>query len=135
MDSSLTTQAWFICLSLSSAFDQLAPLVSKLHDGLSPTSYPIIMIEIKMDIHPNYHLKLGHDINHWVVITGFSQGWDSHPTWNPTDSDWKWVRIFNPVVNGTEYYKAQDIWTSHDSWKYKPGPSLNGSPYILWISK
>jgi len=72
MDSSLTTQAWFICLSLSSAFDQLAPLVISLLLNMLTHE---LDVEVLNSICSAFH---GHNLDSATVIA-LSQ-FKSHPS-------------------------------------------------------
>jgi hypothetical protein len=69
----------------------------------------------------------GSGLGHFVVITGVSDKtlWDRDSN-VPIDSDtnWRWIRVFNPFTNGSEYYRA--------NWFYK----IQGDYYqhgIMWI--
>ncbi len=46
-------------------------------------------------------------ICHWVVVTGISQQWQDN-----NQSEWNWVRVYNPFDDETEYYWYPDFYTS-----------------------
>jgi hypothetical protein len=90
------------------------------------------MLQFESGNHPNYTLSTDHDVHHWVVITGFSEAWDR-------GSGWEWVRIFNPFINGSEYYTSDEIHKSHQAWKHYNQVGVvwseSGDDSILWVSK
>jgi RHS repeat-associated protein len=53
---------------------------------------------------------------HWAVITGVSNEWYRTANGSNDTSPWKWVRIYNPFDNGTEYYWWADFKSSWDDW-------------------
>lgn len=50
--------------------------------------------------------------DHWIVITGISAEWNREAE---SDSEYKWIRIYNPFDNNTEYYWWPDF---KSSWRY-----------------
>jgi RHS repeat-associated protein len=89
----------------------------------SVRTWPIVLVEIKNDGHPNYKLTDEDDIEHWIVITGTSVRWAD-------GEDWQWVRIFNPIVNGQQYYPVGELFGSID----KARNSVN-EHRVLWLTK
>jgi RHS repeat-associated protein len=53
----------------------------------------------------------GGGVEHWVVITGISRDQNSLE-W---ESDWNWVRVYNPFDNETEYYPWKDFRVSWEN--------------------
>jgi RHS repeat-associated protein len=49
--------------------------------------------------------------SHWIVISGVSNEWNR--TWEGNgysyESPWRWIRIYNPFDNDTEYYTWNDF--------------------------
>jgi RHS repeat-associated protein len=87
--------------------------------------WPIVGVRINSDgmVAP-YYFGVGSHIGHWVVLTGVSKEFDNDAgNWmNYTEHDpkepknywrWRWVRIYNPFDNQTEYYPFQYFL---DSW-------------------
>ena len=60
----------------------------------------------------------GHNIPHWVLITGISEEWEQSDF-----SPWNWIRIFNPFDNQPEYYWWNDF---QPAWKQN---GVINSPY------
>jgi len=62
--------------------------------------------------------------SHWVVITGISNEWDRPGCRANGHSRWKWVRVYNPFDNQTEYYWWGDF---ENSWRTDGGAMLRVS--------
>ncbi len=54
---------------------------------------------------------------HWVVITGMSKewSWSQETAYINDNSQWNWVRIYNPFDNQTEYYHWEDFMQAWDN--------------------
>jgi hypothetical protein len=66
--------------------------------------------------------------DHWIVITGISTQWNRE---TESDSQYKWIRIYNPFDNNTEYYWWPDF---KSSWRYNSDNGLVRNPSYLEVS-
>lgn len=68
--------------------------------------------------------------DHWVVITGLSEQWNTPwPGEDQSESPGKWVRVYNPFNNQTEYYSWKDFSSS-----WCEDEHLNQNPKLLQVS-
>jgi hypothetical protein len=102
-------------------------LIQKLRNSLNG-SYLISGIRVngstgqlrngaRMAAAPNRPFAMGGAAKHWVVITGVSNEWG-------VGRDWRWIRIYNPFGNQTEYYWWGDF---QKSWEIEQGAMLRVS--------
>jgi RHS repeat-associated protein len=92
---------------------------NEIRPKLNGRAWPIILITIEKIVHPEYRVTdysvctetsspdCVNPIYHFVVISGLSR----REQWKK-GREWQWVRIFNPINNGAQYYLADELFKS-----------------------
>jgi RHS repeat-associated protein len=104
---------------LEYSYDNEVTFYRRIRKNLENKIWPIVGVDYhQVGDHPNYQLIKSDGGNwHWVVLSGLSEDWET--TKEPA---WRWVRIYNPFVNGSEYYRAATFW------EFQPS-----SREVLWV--
>jgi len=95
--------------------DKIRAIENTMQSWFSNQSFPIVGVWIDSNGMVKTPYSGGGRISHWVVLTGISNQYrfdDGKPMlysgnepikkWN-----WRWVRVYNPFDNQTEYYPFQ----------------------------
>lgn len=88
---------------LRNGYDQYYTMIrNKLESG----KWPLVWVGYSQETKTGRYVLdvLTGDFGHFIVITGLS----IRELWERGEG-WKWVRIYNPFVNGTEYYQAKAL--------------------------
>jgi hypothetical protein len=76
---------------------------------------------------------------HWLVITGISRQWNKPWHDSTTISPWKWVRVYNPFTNKTEYYPWRFFKPAHEQFsgimQVNPYPRRYTTGYINALNR